>query len=82
MAQLIDVKTDERLWSETFDRELTDIFAVQSEVALEISRVLQAQLTSSETANINKPVNVDTKVYDNLLKARTYSFCKISALAS
>src|SRR5439155_18449865 len=48
VAQLIDAKTDAHLWSETYDRELEDVFAVQTDVALNIARALEANLTTSD----------------------------------
>ncbi len=69
-VRLIEGTSNMYLFSESYDRQLSSIFEVQSEVALEISRVLQAQLTSIETGNISKSIIVDTKAYDNLLKAR------------
>ncbi|MCF7851394.1 MAG: hypothetical protein K9M85_07015 [Candidatus Marinimicrobia bacterium] len=48
VAQLINAKTDEHLWAETYDREYADIFAVQSDVAKKIARALKAKLTPRE----------------------------------
>ena len=47
-AQLIDANTDEHLWAENFDRELTDIFAIQTAIAEEIVAQLQAELSPGE----------------------------------
>ena len=47
-VQLINAATDAHLWAETFDRKLTDIFAVESEIAKTIAETLQAKLTGSE----------------------------------
>src|SRR5689334_2559889 len=55
-VQLINALTDAHLWAETYDRKLTDIFAVESDVAKTIAETLQAKLTGSEkTAIANKP---------------------------
>ncbi len=48
VAQLINAKTDEHLWAETYDREYADIFAIQSDVAKKIAKALKAQLTPKE----------------------------------
>src|ERR1051326_8622596 len=48
VAKLIDLKSDEHMWAETYDRELTDIFAIQAEVALHIAAALEAELTPDE----------------------------------
>ena len=45
VAQLVDAETDEHLWAETYDRDLTDIFAIQTEVALQIAAALRAELS-------------------------------------
>lgn len=47
-VQLINAETDAHLWAETYDRKLTDIFAVESEVATKIAETLQAKLTGAE----------------------------------
>jgi TolB-like protein/Flp pilus assembly protein TadD len=70
VAQLINVTTDEQIWSETYDRELTEVFAIQTEVAIEIARVLQAKLTASEQNNISKEATSNFTAYDYYLKAR------------
>src|SRR2546422_2846452 len=48
VAQLIDADTDQHLWAETYDRQLTDVFAIQTDVALQIAAALQAELRSEE----------------------------------
>ena len=47
-VQLINALTDAHLWADTYDRKLTDIFAVESEIAKTVADVLQAKLTGSE----------------------------------
>jgi len=70
VAQLIDVKSDIHMWSETFDREIIDIFSIQSEIAIEIANTLQAKLTETEKRNISKEASMDITAYDYYLKAR------------
>ncbi len=70
VAQLIDVKKDIHIWSETFDREITDIFSIQSEIAIEIANTLQVKLTESERGNISLEASMDITAYDYYLKAR------------
>ena len=48
VGQLIDAETDRHLWAETYDRELTDIFAIQTDVALQIAAALEAELSPEE----------------------------------
>src|SRR5258706_97721 len=70
VVQLIDAKTDIHLWSETYDRELKDVLALQSEIAIEIANALNARLTSTEKNNIEKITAHDVTAYDYFLKAR------------
>jgi TolB-like protein len=73
-AQLIDVKTDTHLWSETYDRDLSDVFSIQSEVAQNVARSLKATLTSKETDLIqNSPPTTNQLAYDFYLKGKDYS---------
>src|SRR6476660_7672924 len=51
-AQLIDARTDAHLWAQTYDRELADVFAIQSEIAKAIADQLQAKLSPSEKSAI------------------------------
>jgi tetratricopeptide (TPR) repeat protein len=72
-AQLIDPKTGFHLWSETFDRDLSDIFLIQSEVAQNVARELKAKLTSKETQLIqNAPITTNQLAYDFYLKGNDY----------
>src|SRR5205085_8683065 len=52
-AQLIDARNDAHLWAQTYDRDLADVFAIQSEIAEAIAQQLQAHLSSREKAQIN-----------------------------
>src|SRR5437016_13117331 len=51
-AQLIDARSDAHLWGETFDREITDLFALQSELAERITQALRANLSAREKTNL------------------------------
>lgn len=55
VAQLIDAKTDAHLWADTFDRELVDVFAIQSEIATRIAGALKAQLSPATSAQLAAP---------------------------
>ena len=70
VAQLIDARTDEHLWAETYDRDLTDIFAIQSEVALHIAEALKAKLSPEERARIHRPPTSDMSAYQLCLQGR------------
>ena len=68
-VQLINAQTDSHLWGDTYDRKLTDIFAVESEVAKSIAEALQARLTGGEKSAIDiKPTN-NPDAYDAYLRA-------------
>ncbi|HWY50895.1 MAG TPA: FlgO family outer membrane protein [Chthoniobacterales bacterium] len=58
-AQLIDARTDAHLWAQTYDRDLADVFAIQSEVAQTIADQLQARMSPSEKAAIAQPPTTD-----------------------
>jgi adenylate cyclase len=70
VAQLIDAEKDQHLWAETYDRELTDIFAIQSDVALQIASALKAELTHEERTRIRKEPTDDVQAYQLFLLGR------------
>src|SRR5262249_47378658 len=67
-VQLIKATTDAHLWADTFDRKLTDIFAVESEIAKTIAETLQAKLSGSEKTAIAKRPTTNTEAYEFYLK--------------
>jgi TolB-like protein len=75
-AQLIDARTDKQLWGQVYDRNLADVFAIQSEIAKTIADQLQAKLSPSEEKAIERPPTEDIAAFDlytrakNLLAAR------------
>jgi TolB-like protein/Tfp pilus assembly protein PilF len=74
VAQLIDAGTDHHLWAETYDRELTDIFAIQTDVALRITSALQAELSPAERHRLGKPATRDLEAYKYYLQGRQWLF--------
>jgi TolB-like protein/class 3 adenylate cyclase/Flp pilus assembly protein TadD len=70
-AQLIDTRTDAHTWAEKYDRPLDDVFAIQSEIAKTIADQLQAKLSPSEKAAIEKPATTDLAAYDLYLRAHS-----------
>jgi TolB-like protein/Flp pilus assembly protein TadD len=75
-AQLIDARSDAHLWAQTYDRDLADVFAIQSEIAKTIADQLQARLSPREKAEIEKPPTSNLAAFDlytraNALLART-----------
>ena len=69
-AQLIDARTDTHLWAERYDRELADVFAIQSEIATTIAEHLQAKISPTEKAAIEKAPTTDLVAYDLYLRAQ------------
>jgi TolB-like protein/Tfp pilus assembly protein PilF len=71
-VQLINALTDAHLWADTYDRKLTDIFAVESEIAKNIAETLQARLSGSEKSSIAKTPTVNPEAYELYLKGRFF----------
>jgi adenylate cyclase len=71
-VQLINALTDAHLWADTYDRKLTDIFAVESDIAKTIAETLQAKLTGSEKSLITKTPTVNPEAYELYLKGRFF----------
>ncbi len=72
-VQLINAQTDSHLWADTYDRKLTDILGVESEIAKRIAESLQAKLTGREQQALAvKPTN-NPKAYDAYLRGLAYS---------
>jgi adenylate cyclase len=72
-AQLIDSRSDRHLWSETYDRELKDVFAVQDEIARNIVSALELNLTPAQQRSIQKQaVTADIDAYDFYLRGRYF----------
>jgi adenylate cyclase len=69
-VQLIRGDTDMHLWSETYDRELTNIFEVQSEVAKQIASALGVVIAPTEETSIDKVPTTDIAAYDFYIRAR------------
>src|SRR5206468_6599907 len=64
IAQLIDARTDVHLWAQTYDRDLADIFAIQSEIAKVIADQLQAKLSPGEKSAIEQPPTTDITAFN------------------
>ena len=71
-AQLIDARNDIHLWSETYDRNISDIFSIQSEVAQTVARELKATLTSKEKGQIEKNQTNNVEAYNLYLQGRYF----------
>jgi TolB-like protein/Tfp pilus assembly protein PilF len=70
-AQLIDARTDAHLWAQTYDRDLADVFAIQSEIAKAIADQLQAKLSPNEKKAIEQPPTIDLAAFDLYSRARS-----------
>jgi len=75
VAQLIDVRNDDHLWAENYDREMNDVFAVQTEIAQEIAGALQVKLTASERSRLMVPAASNLEAY-NLILQGGYHFTR------
>jgi non-specific serine/threonine protein kinase len=73
-AQLVDVDEGYHLWSERYDRELTDVFEIQDEIARSIARALQVTLTTAEKGEIQKTPTRDVQAYDYYLRGRKFYY--------
>ena len=67
-AQLVDARTGRHLWAERYDRELTEVFALQDEITRKIVAALAVKLTSDEAARLSRAAKVDPEAYDLVLR--------------
>ena len=78
-AQLVQVDNGFHLWSETYDRELTDVFAIQDEIANEILKQLRSQLLSDEDLVVVEAKRTNPVVYDLYLRAKQRLYTRNSS---
>ncbi len=71
IAQLIDARNDAHLWGQTYDRDLADVFAIQSEIAKGIADQLQAKLSPNEKKAIEQPPTTDLAAFDLYSRAKS-----------
>ena len=69
-AQLVDARTDRHLWAQTYDRDLADVFAIQSEISKTIADQLQAKLSPAEKSTIERPPTNDLTASDLYTRAK------------
>jgi serine/threonine protein kinase/tetratricopeptide (TPR) repeat protein len=69
-AQLVDTRTDRHLWAQTYDRDLADVFAIQSEIAKTIADQLQAKLSPGEEKAIERSPTSDLAAFDLYTRAK------------
>jgi TolB-like protein len=71
IAQLIDARNDAHLWAQTYDGDLADLFAIQSEIAKAIADQLQAKLSPNEKKAIEQPPTADLAAFDLYSRAKS-----------
>jgi len=69
-TQLIDARTDTHVWAEEYDRELNDIFAIQSEIAQKVAEQLHAKISPTEKHSIEQPPTADLTAFDLYTRAK------------
>ncbi len=71
-AQLINAASDEHIWAEQYNRELTDVFAIQSDVALQIAGALHARLSPEERGRVERRPTENLGAYNLYLQGRYF----------
>jgi len=71
-TQLIHVQSDKHVWSQSYDRDLTDVFAIQGDIANQVAEALKVNLLSKEKAAIDRRPTTNTEAYILYLKGRYY----------
>jgi len=69
-VQLVNVQTDEHIWSESFENEIVDVLALQNEVARAIADAVSATVTLDEQSSLSTPGKVNPKAYEAFLKGQ------------
>jgi TolB-like protein/Flp pilus assembly protein TadD len=72
VAKLVDVEDERNLWAETYDRQITDIFAIQTDVALQIAAALEAELSRDEQSRVRREPTKDVQAYHLFLQGRQW----------
>ena len=70
--QLIDAETDEHLWSETYDRDFADIFAIETDIAMNIANAMEVEFSLEEQASIEQAATSSTEAYELYLRAISF----------
>src|SRR2546430_3957353 len=72
-VQLINADNDEHIWAEDYDRDLTDVFAIQTDLAQKISAILQAKLSPNEKARLDRRPTQDPNAYLLFIQGHDYA---------
>ena len=81
-AQLVDARTDAHLWAQTYDRDLADVFAIQSEIAKAIAVQLQAKLSPNEKKAVEQPPTTDLAAFDLYSRAKSLLLTAMASATS
>ncbi len=71
-AQLIDTRSDTHIWAEQYDRDLKDMFAIQSEIAQKVAKRLHAKISAAEKLAIEQPSTADLTAFDLYNRAKNF----------
>ena len=71
-VQLVDVHSEEHLWSQVYDRELEDVFAIQSNIAYQVARALEVEVLAGERARLRHRATTNLEAYKLYLKGRYF----------
>ncbi len=71
-VQLIDASTEEHLWAQSYDREIKDVFAIQSDIAHNVAQALKLRLPANEKERIEKIPTTNMEAYVLYLKGRSH----------
>jgi TolB-like protein/DNA-binding winged helix-turn-helix (wHTH) protein/Tfp pilus assembly protein PilF len=72
-VQLLDAKSDRHVWSETYDRKISDILLLQNEIARSVTQAVRVKLTPQEETRFGNARQIDAEAYDYFLRGRYYS---------
>jgi serine/threonine-protein kinase len=78
-AKLVDTRTDRQLWGQIYDRDLVDVFAIQSEIAKAIAEQLQAKLSPGEKIAIERAPTADVTAFDLYTRAKNLLLIGLSS---
>src|SRR5262249_8683208 len=81
-AQLVDARTDAHLWAQTYDRDLNDVFAIQSDIAKAVADQLRAKLTGREEHEITAKPTDNPEAYDAYLRGLAYTVKTFPSIAN
>ena len=81
-AQLIDPSTNQSVWADTFDRDLTDVLEIQTQISQDIAKALAANLSPAESQQLAKPPTKNLAAYDEYMRARGIDLRRASQVAN